>query len=78
MMHALAMNWGYLLVTAIVFVLIAVVLQIKNVKGVWKGEVFDDHKSLFRRFGLAATFGLLGGVSGFLTVVGVIANFLGK
>lgn len=79
-MHELAQNWGWTFASTIVLVGAAFIIQVRNMKKLTFS--FADKTSPFSSFysGQIPVFScLLGAFVGFvLTVVGIVANLLGK
>jgi hypothetical protein len=78
-MSFLASHWWLFLIAFIGFSAVAIINQIKRMKAIWSGKVFDSGgESFFKGLGLMMICGLIGGVNFFLFVIGVIANLMGR
>ena len=74
-MHLLAANWGWFLALAAIFVITAVLLQVRNMRTMVTSVTMD---SVVKRMAPIAICGVGALLSGILFLVGVVANLMGK
>jgi hypothetical protein len=67
-------NWLLFLIVAVVGYLLAVIVQLWNMKKMMDLDVEDGFGGFLKRFGIVAFFGLIGSGSGILFLVSVILN----
>tara|TARA_B100001778_G_scaffold334984_1_gene350343 strand:- start:20098 stop:20340 length:243 start_codon:yes stop_codon:yes gene_type:complete len=73
MIEFLIANWLLFLIVAAAGIVLAVGTQLLNMKMLMDGDGIEDG-GIFKRFGLAAIFGLIGSVSGIALILSIILN----